>query len=184
MLTTIGDDVDGIIDGGTCEVGIESTILDLSGEQPQILRPGQISQRQIEDCLGYPLSTIKRQSPRAPGILKAHYAPATPLLLVETSALDSQLKKCLAEKLTINLWSVSCPQLQHKNILWQASPTDNQEFAKVLYHQLRQFDTTAADITLIQRPPELVEWQGVIDRLSRAAAHFSLDSFRSKPASG
>ena len=180
VIDEFGDDIDGVVDGGACEVGIESTILDLSTKQPRILRPGQISQQQIEDFLGRPLSTMKQQSPRAPGMLKAHYAPATPLILVQKSALDSQLKEYLADNLTINLWSVSCPEPQHKAILWQPSPTNSNEFAKVLYHQLRQFDTTSADITLIQCPPELPEWQGVIDRLTRAAVHFSLDDLRSK----
>jgi len=179
VIDEFGDDIDGVIDGGACEVGIESTILDLSIKQPRILRPGQISQQQIEDFLGFPLSTIKQQSPRVPGMLKAHYAPVTPLVLVEKSALDSQLMKLLDDNLKINVWSVSRPQLQHTNIFWQPSPSDNKQFAKVLYHQLRQFDQTAANITLIQCPPDLPEWYGVIDRLTRAAAHFSIDSFRS-----
>ncbi len=172
VIDEFGDDIDGVIDGGACEVGIESTILDLSVKQPRILRPGQISQQQIEDFLGMPLSAMKQQSPRAPGMLKAHYAPETPLILVEKSALDGQLKQYLAHNLTINLWSVSSPSIQHNKLLWHPSPTNSSEFAKVLYHQLRQFDTTLADITLIQHPPELSEWQGVIDRLTRAAAHF------------
>lgn len=183
VFDALGDEIDGIIDGGACAVGIESTILDLSGEQPQILRPGQISQQQIEVCLGHPLSTKKQHSPRAPGTLKAHYAPATPLLLVATAALDKQIKECLTHHSKINLWSVCCPQVQHKNILWQPSPTDSNEFAKVLYHQLRQFDTTSASITLIQRPPDLPEWHGVLDRLTRAAAHFTPNYFCSKPGS-
>ncbi len=177
VIDEFGDDIDGVIDGGACEVGIESTILDLSVKQPRILRPGQISQQQIEDFLGMPLSAMTQQSLRAPGMLKAHYAPKTPLILVEKSALDSQLKKCLADNLKINIWSVSRPHLQHKNIVWQLLPTDRNEFAKVLYHKLRQFDQTSADITLIQHPPKLPEWHGIIDRLTRAAAHFSLDSY-------
>ncbi len=173
VIDALGAEVDGIIDGGVCEVGIESTILDLSQKQPRILRPGQISQVQIEACLGQSLSTQKQHIVRAPGMLKAHYAPATPLLLMDESALGHQLDAYLADNLKINVWSVYAPQSQHKNILWQASPTDSKQFARVLYQQLRQFDTVSADITLIQHPPELPEWQGVIDRLTRASAHFS-----------
>jgi len=179
VIDEFGDDIDGVIDGGACEVGIESTILDLTIKQPRILRPGQISQQQIEDFLGQFLSTMKQQSPRAPGMLKAHYAPTTPLVLVEKAALESQLIKLLEDNLKINVWSVSRPQQQHENIFWQPSPIDSNKFAKILYHQLRQFDQTSADITLIQCPPELPEWCGVMDRLTRAAAHFSIDSFRS-----
>lgn len=175
VIDEFGDDIDGVIDGGPCEVGIESTILDLSVQQPRILRPGQISQQQIEDFLGVPLSAMKQQSPRAPGMLKAHYAPITPLLLLAESELDSQLAKLLQDNLKVNVWSVSRPQQQHKNIFWQPSPTDSDQFAKVLYHQLRQFDQASADITLIQRPPEQPEWCGVLDRLTRAAAHFSVN---------
>lgn len=176
VIDELGDDIDGIVDGGACAVGIESTILDLSIQQPRILRPGQITQQDIEDCLGRPLPRTHQRSPRAPGMLKAHYAPATPLLLLEKAALDIQLIGCLARGLKVNLWSASRPKIQHDNLLWLPSSADSNEFAKTLYHQLRQFDCISADITLIQRPPELPEWRGVLDRLTRAAAYFSLDS--------
>jgi len=175
VIDEFGDDIEGVIDGGACEVGIESTIVDLSIQQLRILRPGQITQQQIEDFLGVPLSAMKQQSPRAPGMLKAHYAPTTPLVLAEKSELDKQLAKLLQDNLTVNVWSKTCPQI-HKNIFWQALPVDNKQFAKVLYHQLRQFDQLSADITLIERPPERPEWCAVIDRLTRAAAHFSLNA--------
>jgi L-threonylcarbamoyladenylate synthase len=174
VITELGDSIDGIIDGGICTVGIESTILDLTTIQPIILRPGQISQPAIEDCLGINLSPINRQSnSRAPGMLKAHYAPATPLLVLEKSALPQQLGACLKHGLKVNLWSAARPDITDDNILWQPLPKDSQEFAKVLYQQLRQFDQTSAAITLIQRPADAPEWRAVIDRLSRASAHFS-----------
>ena len=173
VIDELGDDIDGIVDGGVCAVGIESTILDLSSQQPKILRPGQVSQQAIEDCLGKPLVCSRQQSPRTPGLHKAHYAPTTPLLLLEKTTLDIQLKKCLAWGLKINVWSAAYPIIKHRNVFWQPSPDNSNEFAKTLYHQLRQFDRTSADITLIQRPPEHSQWCGVLDRLTRAAAHFS-----------
>lgn len=179
VIDELGDNIDGIVDGGTCEIGIESTILDLSTSQPKILRPGRISEKELEDFLGLSLSPVHQKPPRAPGTLKAHYAPTTPLLLLEKSALDIPLKELLAQGLKINLWSTTRPIIQHNNLFWLPSPEDSNEFAKVLYHQLRQFDNTLAEITLIQRPPESPEWRAVLDRLTRAANYFSLDMSKS-----
>jgi len=185
VIDELGGDIDGIVDGGDCVVGIESTILDLSivnanNEMPKILRPGQISQQAIQDCLGLRLSTAREQTTRAPGMLKAHYAPQTPLVLLEKSALESQLKDYLAQGLKVNLWSVSRPIIEHDNLFWQQSPVDSDEFARKLYHQLRLFDSSQADITLIQCPQRLSDWEGVLDRLERAGASFSQDSWLNK----
>ena len=181
VIDELGDDIDGIVDGGDCAVGIESTILDLSrvnagDEPPTILRPGQISQQALQDCLGFPLLSANQQLPRAPGMLEAHYAPQTPLILLKKSALENQLKECLARGLKVNLWSVCRPIIEHDNLLWQQSPVNSDQFARILYHQLRLFDSAQANITLIQRPQQLSDWRGVLDRLARATAHFSQDS--------
>jgi len=185
VIDELGDDIDGIVDGGDCTVGIESTILDLSvvktnSEMPKILRPGQICQQAIQDCIGSTLSTARQQTTRAPGMLKAHYAPQTPLLLLKKSVLESQLKDYLAQGLKVNLWSVSRPIIEHDNLFWQQSSVDSGEFARKLYHQLRLFDSSQADITLIQRPQGLSDWEGVLDRLERAGASFSQDIWLNK----
>lgn len=181
VIDELGDNIDGIVDGGDCAVGIESTILDLSAvnsdnRQPTILRPGQISQQALQDCLGSPLSGAREQLPRVPGMLMAHYAPQTPLLLLKKSALETRLKACLARGLKVNLWSASRPIIQHDNLFWQQSPTDSDEFAKILYHQLRLFDLALADVTLIQRPRKSAGWSGVLDRLERAVTGSGLES--------
>ncbi len=189
VIDELGDNIDGIIDGGNCAVGIESTIVDLStmsanNNQVTILRPGQIGKQAIEDCLGSTVSADRQQTPRAPGMLKAHYAPKTPLFLLEESSLESQLKNCLARGLKVNLWSTFCPSTQHDNLLWQQSPIKSDDFARILYHQLRLFDYTQADITLIQHPQRLPDWEGVVDRLTHAAAHFSQGISMSKLLKG
>ncbi|MEE8339195.1 MAG: L-threonylcarbamoyladenylate synthase [Xanthomonadales bacterium] len=175
-----GDDIDGVVDGGACAVGIESTIVDLSAVNggngsPSILRPGQISRQELEAYLGLSLAGAARQVPRAPGMLKAHYAPHTPLLLLEKPALDIRLRECLARRLKINLWSTTRPTLRHENILWRPTPGSSKEFAHMVYRQLRRFDRNEADITLIQRPPDLPDWKAVLDRLERAATRFSFE---------
>ncbi len=79
----LGDAVDLILDGGACEVGIESTILDLSSGAPVLLRPGRIGAAEIETVIGAQVARASAQSPRAPGMLEAHYAPQLPLLLAD-----------------------------------------------------------------------------------------------------
>ena len=78
-----GDAVECVLDGGASDVGIESTIVDLSGMQPALLRPGSITLQQLEETLGQPLAPASATSPRAPGTLAKHYAPQTPLMLME-----------------------------------------------------------------------------------------------------
>ncbi len=170
VIDDLGTDIDGVIDGGACEVGIESTILDLTIQHPKVLRPGQISQQELEDFLGIPVSTVQCPRPRTAGTA-GHYAPQTPLVLVAPSVLDAKLKHYLSKNISINLWSASHPGLHHHNLFWQPSPTNCREFSRILYRQMREFDQLPADITLIEHPPDSPEWRGVIDRLSRAASY-------------
>src|SRR5262245_15955135 len=90
-----GSSVSCVLDGGAAEVGIESTIVDLSGGSPRLLRPGAITAQAVEDAVGQPLAAAGPQAPRAPGTLAAHYAPGTPLVVAE-----ADLARELAASLT------------------------------------------------------------------------------------
>jgi L-threonylcarbamoyladenylate synthase len=168
-----GDDnlVECILDGGQSEVGIESTILDLSRMRthgPVLLRPGQISAQQIADVLGTMPSRPDVAAPRASGTLAAHYAPHTPVALVDAAQLNDTLKKCAlaGRRVAVMLRSIVGVA---GDLAQVRLPTTPDGYAHDLYAALRAMDAVHADIILVEAPPTDAQWQGVNDRLSRAA---------------
>jgi L-threonylcarbamoyladenylate synthase len=164
----LGQDVDLVIDGGPCTVGIESTIVDLTGPQPVVLRPGHVNSKQIEDALLIQLSASTPASPRAPGTLPVHYAPRTPLKAVSADMLDAFLRKDAAAVPTAVLARRGRPR-DTKAALWQVAPTTADEYGQQFYALLRRLDNAGCGLIVVELPPELTEWAAVRDRLDRAA---------------
>jgi L-threonylcarbamoyladenylate synthase len=161
-----------VLDGGQSEVGIESTILDLtrlSTHGPVLLRPGHISEHQLAQVLGVAPSAPDAAAPRASGTLDAHYAPNTPVVLIATEDLDSCVQQLLAAGRNVAL--MSCRQHdQSKGIIARRQlPNDAVAYAHDLYAGLRELDLAHADIILVEALPQDKVWQGVNDRLQRAA---------------
>jgi L-threonylcarbamoyladenylate synthase len=160
-----------ILDGGQSEVGIESTILDLSRlatHGPVLLRPGHISAAAIADVIGESPRLPDAAAPRASGTLDAHYAPRTPVALV---ALDQWLP-------ALQALQAAGRRVALMRRLAQAAPTAVAElempaspegYAHDLYAALRQLDAAAADVILVEAPSPESAWQGINDRLRRAA---------------
>jgi L-threonylcarbamoyladenylate synthase len=159
----LGKDVDLVLDGGPSEVGIESTIVDLSGAQPVLLRPGQISAAALEEALGARLESKQADSPRHSGGLERHYAPKTPAKLVPTHELDQQIAR-LKDKVAVLAFSRPDERVD----FWLRMPRDPAAYAQKLYAALRELDTARCEMILIEAPPEAPEWAGVRDRLARA----------------
>lgn len=165
--------IDGVVDGGQCEVGIESTIIDLSTDTIRLLRPGRISIDEIEQCLGEKISVKTTNAPRVPGLLKSHYAPSTPLKIIDKDNLELEIKSYQEKGLPFNVWSFDKPTNVSQLTHWVKAPNDPLQYAHDLYDQLRKFDGNQAVISLIEKPPlGNNSWQGVLDRLTRAQAHF------------
>ncbi len=156
-----------VLDGGQSEVGIESTIVDLSRLHtlgPVLLRPGRISAQQIAGALDRPLATPDRGAPRVSGSLEAHYAPATPVALLEPDRLANVVETLRVRGRRIVTMGYSAdarPSLQ--------MPADPDGYAHALYAGLRTLDQQGAELIIVERPPQAPEWQGVNDRLQRAA---------------
>ncbi|WP_363320341.1 L-threonylcarbamoyladenylate synthase [Ferrovum sp.] len=165
----LGDALDRILDGGPCRVGIESTILDLSGHQPRLLRPGTITLAEIEAVLQQPIAQPGNDAPRAPGTLRAHYAPNTPLRLVPITNLEAEACWRLAQGQRIAVLSLSAILLPEV-CLQQGMPIQPSGWARELYARLRALDTLCLDCILIEDPPSSADWQAVRDRLERAAS--------------
>lgn len=159
----LGKEVDLVLEGGPSEVGIESTILDLSGDAPVLLRPGHVSRKELEAILGGPILEEADSAPRHPGGLERHYAPRTPARLVPTHALDKEISK-LNERVAVLAFSRPDERVDY----WLRMPREPQAYAQRIYAALRELDTAGCERILVEAPPETAEWSAVRDRLKRA----------------
>ena len=155
--------IDLVLDGGSSEVGIESTIVDLSGAKVVLLRPGGISRVQLEETLQAKVEEKNSASPRHSGGLQRHYAPQTPALLVPPHQLDSEIAK---RQGAVAVLAFSRPDERVE--YWIRLPREPRAYAKRLYAALHELDGAQCETILIETPPETVEWTAVWDRLSRA----------------
>lgn len=166
-----GDALGCVLDGGQSEVGIESTILDLSRiatRGPVLLRPGHISAARIADVLGILPKTPDLAAPRASGTLDAHYAPRTPVALVAAAELPAVLQQLALAGRRVALMRHAAGPFTNltAQIVLPATPDG---YAHDLYAGLRSLDIAGADIILIEALPDGDVWRGVNDRLRRAA---------------
>jgi L-threonylcarbamoyladenylate synthase len=158
-----------VLDGGPCEVGIESTIVDVSVQPPRILRPGAIGAEAIAQALGHALGAADNaaSAPRVSGSLRSHYAPRASAELVERVQLVARAHRARDDD-----EAVLCLALGRlpDGVAGLGMPVDATNYARHLYAALRQLDAEGADRILIERPPEGAEWQAIHDRLRRATA--------------
>jgi len=157
----LGDDVDLVLEGGPSEVGIESTIVDLSTGSALLLRPGAISLEDLEQLLNVKQAGLS--SPRHSGGLERHYAPRTPARLVSTHDLDKEIEK-LSQRVAVLAFSRPDERVDY----WLRMPRNPEGYARRLYAALRELDTAGCETILVEAPPEAPEWAAVRDRLQRA----------------
>jgi len=163
-----------VLDGGACEVGIESSIVDCSRERPALLRPGLLSRASIEVALGEPLAEPDAAAPKASGTLAAHYAPSARLRLLDTDSLALRLATAAASRglERVAVYSRAQPPAGLA-CEWQPLPADPAAVAHELFAVLRTLDAAGAREIWVEAPPRDSAWDGVRDRLSRAAAAFT-----------
>lgn len=159
-----------VLDGGAARVGIESAIVDCSRGAPVLLRPGALTSQQIEAAAGMPLVEASADSPRAPGTLAAHYAPAAKLRLMPTDMLRTALRVLGSEPLKLAVYSRSVPSGVATGVSHRRMPARPEQAAHELFSVLRELDEGGAHLIWVEEPPTGPEWDGVRDRLSRAAA--------------
>ena len=164
-----GGTVDCVLDGGAADVGIESAIVDLSAEQPTLLRPGWITAQQLEGVLGAPLAAPDSQSPRASGTLAQHYAPQTPLILAEGDLLVELAGSLTRQGRRVAVVAYSALQPLLPELTWIAAPQDAAGYAHDLYANLRRLDEAGCDAILVEKAPQDAAWSAINDRLTRAA---------------
>jgi len=155
-----------ILDGGPCEVGLESTIVDLSRGAPVLLRPGAITRDDIARVMGVDPRDRDAAAPRASGTLVAHYAPRTAMGLVGTRALDMEVRTMT------NAAVLALHEAPHdaRVTTWIDAGSDPARYGHELYANLRKLDASGVKRILVEAPPRTAEWEAVNDRLMRAAA--------------
>lgn len=159
-----------VIDGGECQVGIESAIVDCSGEHPVLLRPGQLGRERLEAVAGGVFGAPDEKSPRASGTLDAHYAPRAKLRLMPTAMLNTALQMLGGSALKLAVYSRSVRLPPGSPLRWRPMPDDPDRAAHELFSTLRELDAEGPDLIWVEEPPPSTAWDGVRDRLSRAAA--------------
>lgn len=174
----LGSNVDMILDGGACEVGLESTIVSFHDQSPKILRPGGIALSALEAALDVPiiLAHTISQPVRTSGSLPAHYAPVTPLRIYPATQIWQKALALTAQNLRVLVmtWSdTNRPQSLAQSIEQFAMPANPIAYGKQLYAKLHQFDEAKFDYLLVESPPDHPGWLAIADRLQRASHHSS-----------
>jgi L-threonylcarbamoyladenylate synthase len=162
-----------VLDGGDCDVGIESAIVDCSRDRAVLLRPGALTRAALEAALGEPLAERDADAPKAPGTLDAHYAPRARVRLMAADALRAALDLLppAAEGAppAVAVYSRRV-QPADARLPYRRQPADALAAAHELFAALRGLDATGAPLIWVETPPQTPEWDGVRDRLQRAAA--------------
>jgi L-threonylcarbamoyladenylate synthase len=165
-----------IVDGGQSQVGIESTVLDLTSNPPRILRPGMIHAESLAAVVGsieQAISNSQCSNLKSPGLLAKHYSPKAKLLVADWRD-EAELKAGL---LTTGFQPSNCHIIAHTKIPTgfnagnvSVIPHDAEAFARAIYAELHRCDAAGAELIVVEAPPESPEWSGIADRLRRAAA--------------
>ena len=175
VLAEFGGDVP-VLDGGPCTVGIESTIVDCSRGAPVLLRPGAITRVQVEAVCGQPLQSAQEiadaagAAPRASGTLESHYAPSATVRLMDARALQTALDVLGADAAHIAVYARTPLRIASERLVVRRMPADADATAQQLFAALRGFDAQGVKLIWIETPPDAPDWEGVRDRLQRAAA--------------
>jgi L-threonylcarbamoyladenylate synthase len=174
----LGEDIAWVLEGGDADIGIESTIIDLSRAYPVILRPGHVSSDAIAEVLGHSIEVQAKGGPQVSGTLDAHYAPHTALEIIEADDLPARAAQLLNRGQKLAVWvsadlaifleRVFGHQVPVEYLHFEVAAADAQTFAQEMYAKLRELDALAVGRILVEALPEEPEWLAVKDRLYRA----------------
>ena len=162
-----------VLDGGPCTVGIESSIVDCTRSVPVLLRPGVLTREQLSAACGQPVLSADEaaeDAPRAPGTLESHYAPNAKVRLMDAKAIQTALDLLGADAAHIAVYARSIVRIKSSQVLYRRMPDDALATANQVFAVLRDFDAQGVKLIWIEPVPEALEWDGVRDRLARAAS--------------
>jgi L-threonylcarbamoyladenylate synthase len=165
----LGESVRVLLDGGECQIGLESTIVSFEGKDVRLLRPGSITAAQVRGLLGELLIGPDGASPRVPGSAAMHYAPSTPMTIVPAGEIDAQADSTSAGGRRIAVLAQRLPLRAHKYVTWINAGRRPENFGHDLYNNLRTLDKAGCQHILVQAVPDGEAWDAIRDRLLRAA---------------
>jgi L-threonylcarbamoyladenylate synthase len=166
----LGDAVRLVLDGGECQLGLESTIVAFEDASVRLLRPGSVTAGQIRAVVGELAIGAGHESPRVPGGGESHYAPATPVTIVPAGEIDAQADAASGGGKRIAVLAQRLPLRSHKYVTWINAGRRPESYGRDLYNNLRTLDRAACQRILVQEVPEGERWEAIRDRLRRAAS--------------
>jgi len=165
-----GDTLRVILDGGECQIGLESTIVSCDGESVRLLRPGGVTATQLRAVVGAELiAGADISAPRVPGSAPTHYAPVTPVTIVPAGEIDAQADTASAGGRRVAVLAQRLPLRSHKYVTWVNAGRRPESYARDLYTNLRTLDKAGCQRILVQAVPDSEAWDAIRDRLLRAA---------------
>ena len=162
-----------VLDGGPCRVGIESTIVDCTRGVPVLLRPGVLTRTEVEAACGQRLRSpaeVEDAAPRASGTLESHYAPKARVRLMDARSLQMALDVLGPDAQGLAIYSRAIMHTRSTKVIRRRMPDNAEETARQLFAVLREFDAQGVRLIWVEAPPADPRWDGVRDRLQRAAA--------------
>ena len=166
----LGEAVRVILDGGECQIGLESTIVSCEGNTVRLLRPGAITASQLREVAGDLQIGGDLQSPRVPGSTPSHYAPVTSMTIVPSGEIDARADELSAGGRRIAVLAQRLPLKGHSYVTWVNAGRRPEQYAQDLYANLRKLDTAGCQQILVQDVPDGERWDAIRDRLLRAAS--------------
>jgi len=165
----LGDAVRLVLDGGECQIGLESTIVAFEGPSARLLRPGSVTAAQIRAVVGELAVGASQESPRVPGGTPSHYAPVTPMTIVPAGEIDAQADAASGGGKRIAVLAQRLPLRSHKYVTWINAGRRPESYGHDLYNNLRTLDRAGCQRILVQEVPDGERWDAIRDRLLRAA---------------
>lgn len=169
----LGDTVKVILDGGECQIGLESTIVSFEGQAVRLLRPGAVTAAQIRQVVGELLIGADLESPRVPGGTPSHYAPTTPMAIVPSGEVDAHAAALSEGGRRVAVLAQRLPLKSHKYVTWINAGRRPEQYGHDLYANLRTLDKAGCQQILVQDVPDGEAWDAIRDRLRRAASKVS-----------
>jgi L-threonylcarbamoyladenylate synthase len=167
IRSQLGDQIDFILDGGPCEVGVESTILSFLEEGPRLLRPGGVPLEEVESVIGkVDVTPVEQKRPLAPGMLPRHYAPRTPIIIDQRDKILSTYKD---KKIGLLAFQGPTTSFPFRQIEVLSKKGDMKEAAANLFAAIRRLDALNLDLIIAEAIPEVGLGRAIMDRLRRAS---------------
>lgn len=170
VMAGLSGKISAVVDGGPCQVGIESTIVDVTKDVVTILRHGPITKKMIEDVIKAPVASPLVHLEKVPGNVQSHYQPHTKTSLFSLDEIDLLLSQAENKKKKFGLIHYSDFTCTYQNVTVRKLSKDKNIYAQLLYKILHELDVIDADEILIEMPPHEDSWSDIFDRLSKATA--------------